>query len=360
MNTIFTSESVWFDRWDDFLKNELRGTHLQNSNWLNTYKSYGFNIELFVIYNEHNEIFGGFMAVIAKKSIFKFYIIPQGPIVKSNYEFTLENCFQEIYKRSKMLNCCYAQFSIPISNNALISRYVYMDSVRTQIPKLFRTGKKFNYIYSGYGMNWVDLSQFTDFQDYLNGLKSQVRRNIKLAFDRNDSTSHLSNSSTQEELKDIYNLVTMNAQQFKYSVREFKDLSACLLNFLKEDLAVFQRVYYRSEIVSSGFSLRNSDHLIYLFGGTKRIVPDIKAGYLIHACNIKTSIKEGKRGYNISMGGSQGVREFKQKFNSQEIYFEEPHYYCVHNAILFNIFQVLDKHLKKHKALISKFLKGIK
>src|SRR5690606_4163775 len=112
-----------------------------------------------------------------------------------------------------------------------------------------------------------------------------------------------------------------------------------------------------SDIVSSGFSFRNSNYLVYLFGGTKRMKPDTKAGYLIHASNIKMSIEQGMPGYNISMGGSEGVRDFKSKFGSEEIYFENPHYYGVHNIFLFNVFQVLDKQLKKHKGLISKYLK---
>ncbi len=188
-------------------------------------------------------------------------------------------------------------------------------------------------------------------------MKSQVRRNIKLAFKRNEHYEYLSNNSTFEELKAAYDLVTLNGEQFNYSTRSFKDLGPDLLILLKKDLGVFQKVISNSNIVSSGFSFQNYNYLTYLFGGTKRMSPDTKAGYLVHASNIKNSIEKGMPGYNISMGGSEGVRDFKLKFGSQEIYFEEPHYYCIHNRFLFKIFGVLEKQLKKHKNLISKLLK---
>ena len=357
MNAFFTTDKQWIEKWDDFLKHESRGTHLQNSNWLNTYKSYGFSVELFIMVDNDKQILGGFMAVIAKKAFFKFYIIPQGPIVKVSQDFNLETCFQQIYLRSKKLKCCYVQFSIPISNNLLIYKYVYSDVVREYIPKSFSSGKKFKYIYAGYGMNWIDLTEFKEFEAYLSNLKLQVRRNIKLAYNRNESVEYLSKNSTKEELKAIYNLVTLNAQQFNYVTRDFNELGSDLSSLLEKGLGVFQRITNNSEIVSSGFSYRNKDHLVYLFGGTIRMKPDTKAGYLIHASNIKTSIEKGLPGYNISMGGSDGVKDFKVKFGSQEIMFDEPHYYCIHNNLLFAIFQGLDKHLKKYKGLISKYLK---
>ncbi|PWI31520.1 hypothetical protein DI383_02295 [Flavobacteriaceae bacterium LYZ1037] len=357
MKFFFTTEQSWFDKWDEFLTKESRGTHLQHSVWLNSYKSYGFTTELFLLVEENNDIIGGFIAVIAKKAFFKFYIIPQGPIIKLSKEFYLKDCFEQIHIRSKHLKCCYAQFSIPISNNLLIKDYVYGENVREWIPEPFESGNKFKYIYSGYGMNWVDLSEFTDFDSYLKSLKSQVRRNIKLAYQRNDDCYYLSNKSTIDDLELLYELVLLNAKQFHYSVRSFKDVGNSLLNLLYKGQGVFQSISNNSEIVSTGFSIKHHNYLVYLFGGTKRMKPDTKSGYLIHASNIKMSIENGYPGYNISMGGSEGVRDFKRKFASEEIYFNKPHYFCVHNALVFNIFKSFEKILKKHKGVISKYLK---
>lgn len=357
MKSFFTTEQEWFNKWDAFLLLQDRGTHLQNSNWLNSYKSYGFTIELFLMLEESKEIIGGFIAVIAKKSIFKFYVIPQGPIVKQSKERYLKDAFNQIYLRSKLLKCSYAQFSIPISSHCLIRDFTYPNSVRSIIPKTFKQGKKFKYIYAGYGINWVDLTKFDDFNAYLSHLKPQVRRNIKLAFNRNDQVEYLSTGSSKEELEAIYKLVTNNAKQFNYSVRHFSDIGDDLLILLRKGLGVYQNISNNSQIVSTGFSIAHSKYLVYLFGGTKRMRPDTKSGYLVHSMNIKRSLEQGMSGYNISMGGSEGVREFKRKFESEEIYFEEPHYYCIHNAFLFNIFQSLENILKRHKGLIAKYLK---
>ena len=44
--------------------------------------------------------------------------------------------------------------------------------------------------------------------------------------------------------------------------------------------------------------------------------PDLKLGYLLHWELIKKSYELGYKGYNISMGGSKGVMEFKAKFDT--------------------------------------------
>lgn len=80
MELLFTKDNNWMQKWDDFLLQENRGSHLLYSDWLNSYASYGFDYEVLLVL-ENDKIVGGFGAVIAKSLFFKFYIIPHGPIL---------------------------------------------------------------------------------------------------------------------------------------------------------------------------------------------------------------------------------------------------------------------------------------
>ena len=74
MDFIITKEEFWLTKWNTFLKNENRGSHLVYSNWLQSYKSYGFDFEV-LLFIDNDIIIGGYGAVIAKSLFFKFYII---------------------------------------------------------------------------------------------------------------------------------------------------------------------------------------------------------------------------------------------------------------------------------------------
>ena len=62
-----------------------------------------------------------------------------------------------------------------------------------------------------------------------------------------------------------------------------------------------------------------SNHYTYLMGGTKKEKPELHTGYLLHYHIINQSILEKKVGYDISLGGSKGVINFKSKFNTYYI-----------------------------------------
>ena len=75
---------------------------------------------------------------------------------------------------------------------------------------------------------------------------------------------------------------------------------------------------------------------------------------------IKKSFEQGYNGYNISMGGSLGVQDFKSRFGAEQIFYENPHYHFVLNGFNFNLFEFFDRHLKPHKSRISKLLSSLK
>ena len=56
-------------------------------------------------------------------------------------------------------------------------------------------------------------------------------------------------------------------------------------------------------------------------------------GHFLQWEALKLSIEEQCIGYNISLGGSDGVVAFKNNFNAQEILFENSKYYKVINSL---------------------------
>ena len=75
---------------------------------------------------------------------------------------------------------------------------------------------------------------------------------------------------------------------------------------------------------------------------------------------IKKSFEYGFKGYNISMGGSSNVKEFKSKFNAQPIAFENPNYYKVLRPLHFKVYRLLAEKLGSYKSKISKMLSFLK
>ena len=95
MEIIFTKEQHWLDKWDEFVSFHHKGSHLILSDWLQSYNSYGFDFEIGICL-ENEEIIGGFGAVIAKVTFFKFYIVPLGPLVLDENRLVLDQLLKVI------------------------------------------------------------------------------------------------------------------------------------------------------------------------------------------------------------------------------------------------------------------------
>ncbi|WP_223033951.1 lipid II:glycine glycyltransferase FemX [Hanstruepera marina] len=356
MTHFFTTDPVWFSKWDEYISKEPRGNHLVLTDWLASYKSYGFDFEL-CVFLDGDTIVGGYGAVIAKAMWFKFYIIPHGPICTKGYEYLLSDCLKYLKKRAKKLKCCYVQFSMPLSSIQVISSHVLSPNV-LEIPKGdFNKGKLFNYIYCSYGINWVDFKECKSPEELLNQISAKTRRNIRLAHRLGVDMLMV---EQEQDIKEGYKLVEDKAQQGKYALRDFDDLKNQLLALISKDKAHFMLLKHDSEIKGASFSVRAGNYFTNIFGGTKIGKPDVKAGYALHWQWIVKSFEMGFKGYNISMGGSKGVREFKAHLGAQEIFYDNPHHYSILNPIMFKVYVRCAKLLKGNKAIIAGILKRFK
>jgi lipid II:glycine glycyltransferase (peptidoglycan interpeptide bridge formation enzyme) len=356
MELLYTKEVKWLDEWDNYLIENDLGSHLLYSNWLKSYTTYGFAYEILILKNK-DKIIGGFGAVIAKSLFFKFYIVPHGPIVSLGYEKELDKIIASLKDRAKKLNCCYVQYSLPLSNDTLIEKQTYSHEVLKSINNLGKKGNLFKYVYSSYGINWVDFNTNNNADELLLQLSSQVRRNINLSYKNN---AIIEFASTEKECRSAYLLIEENAKEGGYAVRSFNDFKDTILEMVAKKSAFLMTAKVGNEIKGCAFFVKSGNHFTYISGGTKKEKPDMKIGYLLHWEIIKKSFQSGFSGYNISMGGSKGVVEFKAKFNTKALLFEAPHYHVILSPLLFKIYLILNSIFVKNKKTVSVLLKRFK
>jgi lipid II:glycine glycyltransferase (peptidoglycan interpeptide bridge formation enzyme) len=351
MRIFFTKETKWQNKWDEFLVNNPKGCHLILSDWIKSYVSYGFDYELGLVL-ENGKIIGGFGAVIPKFLFFKFYIIPYGLVYDSQYEEHFKTHISDIEKRAKHLGCCYLQLSVPISSNDLISKHVYKPQDVTFLNDQFKKGKLFKYVYSAYGLNWVGLKNANE-EVLLNSFKPNTRRDIRAGLRKHDNYKLLTEES---DIKFAYILCEKNAKEQGYALRSWNDFNGTVLELINKGIAHFIGVFNDGDQKGAIFIVKSGGFYTYIFGGTKREHPNLLSGYVLQWEALKMSLDKDFVGYNISMGGSKGVQEFKSKFNAEKIPFENPHYHKILNKFWFACYIKTEKNIKPFKKQISKVL----
>lgn len=351
MRIFYAKDKYWIDRWDQFIINNKCGSHLILSNWLESYKTYGFDYEI-IICLENEQIIGGFGAVIAKVAFFKFYIISYGPVISKGNEDKLNSILEFAEQSARKRNCCYMEVAIPfnldfIDNQHLIERKT--DSVLFRDVSL---GNKFKYIYSSNGLNWIDLTH-GDLEVFLMGLATKARRNIRASERKELICKKITN---YEEVRQVYKLFEENAVRGNYSIRDWKSFGISLQKMINKNKAIILGAYKDNNLKGAILLIESGKYYTFIMGGTKKENPDVRAGQFLQLQAIKLSIQNRFDGYNISLGGSKGVIDFKNEFNPQVISFENSKYHWIIKPMYFNFFLIVEKYMKPHKKMISKTL----
>ena len=357
MKFIFTKEKEWLKKWDNYVNKHPKGSHLIYSDWLKSYQSYGFDFEIAILL-DNNKIVGGCGVVIPKFLSFKFYIIPHGPIYSEGYENYFKEHILEIKSHAKQLGCCYMQLSFPMSLNKKVDNNTYDAFFAKTLSELnLKPGKLFKYVYSSYGLNWVDLKNYKKADDFLEKLTPKVRRNIRIPYNKSATAHFLTETN---DIEKAYEVIVENALQGGYSVRSFSEFKGTINQLISKKQAYFIICKVDGHIKAAAFFVETSGYITNIMGGVSREKPDIKLGYMLQWEIIKKSIELGYSGYNISMGGSKGVQEFKSKFGSESIFYENPHFYLVLKPFYFKLFKLFDTKLKPYKHQVSRLLSRLK
>jgi hypothetical protein len=349
MEIIYTKDKDWIDKWDTFIINNDKGSHLMLSDWIKSYQSYGFDYEFCIgIYNDI--IIGGYGVVIAKALVFKFFIVPYGPIVTKGYEGQFNQLIATVPERAKYHKSCYCHITLPFSQVSNARIY----NVLPELSALnnAKEGHLFKYVYSSSGLNWIDLKGFDD-ESKIMTLKSAVRRNIRNSY-RKGLILELMDSNVKLEVG--YRLFIENSRLANYSIREWYDIKESIFALQEKGLLKMLGAYKNGELKGAILLVKSGNYFTYILGGSKKEVPDLRTGDFLQWEAVKLSFAYGFDGYNISLGGSKGVIEFKNSFNTEQIEFENSKFHWILKPSFFNMFLLFEKHLKPHKKKISMIL----
>jgi hypothetical protein len=75
-----TESLTEWEQWDHFGSNSKRGIYLQLSDWLRSYRAYGFEEILIIAKDSSGQILGGMGVFLAKAGLLKILVTPYGPI----------------------------------------------------------------------------------------------------------------------------------------------------------------------------------------------------------------------------------------------------------------------------------------
>lgn len=349
MEIIYTKDPAWLDKWDDFVQTNDTGSHLVLSDWVSSYRSYGFDAE-YGLCLDNGDIAGGFAAIIAKVAFFKFYIVPYGPIVSNGSTELLHKLTLLVPERAKHFGAAYAHVALPIG------RHENCHFIPQQLAVQAAEGHHFPYVYSSNGLNWIDLKNATE-DSLLERFKSSTRRDIRAAMRKEMEVVFL---ETDAQVKTGYDLCLANAASNGYVLRDWASFGTTLLSLVGKGTAKFIGVYKDNDLKGAILLVKAGNFYTYILGGTKKEKPDLLPGHLLQWEAIRLSLREGLDGYNISLGGSEGVMAFKDSFATEHLLFEQSRYHWVLRPTLFRSYRFFDKRMKPYKKTIARWLSILK
>lgn len=345
----FLTAATEIDAWDDFVENHPQGSHLIYSDWLQSYHAYGFRTEI-AVSKADDVIQGGFGAVIATVLGFRFYIIPYGPIGTS--PDVLRECLHAAEARATAVGACMIQFTIPMGDPRCRPMFPLQDQL---IPNDFRSGNAFKYVYSSPGFNWIDLAQHQTIESLIESFPSaSFRRDVRSGMRKNEQFSF---AVTPEEVAVAYALCQENADENGYQIRSWDAIGTVLLSLIRKDRLKLITTSSAGQLKGAGLFLKAGGYYTFVMGGTKKEKPTRHTGHFLQIKALEMAFHQGMDGYNISLGGSEGVRAFKGSFGTVAYPFERGTYHKVLRPVQFKIFRFADVRMKPYKSSIAKVLK---
>jgi len=350
---LVTTDKSWLKKWDDFVAREPKASHLMLSSWNASFASYGFGHEA-VILHEAGAIVGGYMAVVARFSVFRFYIVPFGPVTSEGFESGLNRLVASVRENAMARGCCYAHVAIPFSETE--TRHAFNRLPPISALESASEGHRFKYVYSSNGLNWIDLG-FSDEESLLQHFGMVTRRNIRSALRKGLEVKLL---NRPEEIEAGYALCLENARENGYSLRDWPSFKNTLLDMIGEGSATFIAATKDGELKGAVLLVAAGNYNTYILGGSKKEKPDLLAGHFLQWQAILHTYRAGMDGYNISLGGSPGVMALKNAYADSQILFTRSKYHWVLRPLHFRFYLFMAEKLGRHKKLISVILSKLK
>jgi lipid II:glycine glycyltransferase (peptidoglycan interpeptide bridge formation enzyme) len=350
MEILITKDPGWLAKWDAFAMREPKCSHLMLATWNESFRSYGFDYEV-VLAVAGGDIIGGFAGVIAKAAVFRFYVVPFGPVTSGERVELLGRLIDEVQIRARHHNCCYAHVTLPVSAEPSPHTYSKLPSI--EALQSAGEGHRFKHVYSSNGLNWVD-TDFPDEDALLQHFGPVTRRNIRASLRKGMTLVFL---TTGAEIKAGYDLCLENARANGYALRDWDSFGNTLLKMVAEGSACFLAAVKDGDMKGAILLARGGHYNTYVLGGSKKERPDLLAGHFLQWHAIRHTWHSGLGGYNISLGGSPGVTALKNQYADRQIFFEKSKYHWVLRPFYFKLYRFAEGRLSRNKKLVSRMLK---
>lgn len=298
-----------WEQWDLFLKNRIDASFLGYSTWLETYHILPFLVkkEGFVAVM-NGQIIGGITGV--KFGFFKasIFISPAG--------FVFMESVSDLQKKELIENAVKSFFSNYLK--VQLSSIFELSSLHENLKE----GKKIKYLYLNPGQNIINLK--SSINEQLLYFKSKLRRDINASLRKGLEIKVI---TQKEELPIVYELFKHNALSAGYSVRNYRYLKKPWEKGLKDKKFIFFLALKDGIPKGALWLIDCGKKLHYVMGGSKKEKPDLLIGYFLQYHAITLSIDLGYSSYNISLGGSEGVKKFKSDFEPIESFVSKNYFY---------------------------------
>lgn len=307
---IFRKITDW-KKWNHFVQNNEGSSFLNYSFWLDTYGVFPFLIKKigFEIIDNYN-IVGGISGIQIGFWKFAYIVFPSGPLFNSEISEVEKVSFFKWFFEHKSMNSKKIQFATELN----------LDLYYKNLNK----GKSIKLVYLNSGNNLILMKDSE--QQQLIEFKTKVRRDINVSLRKGLDLVKVVNTT---DLKKVYDLFKQNSLDAGYKIRPYWFYKKSWIKSLSDGQSIFFMAMKDSQVKGAIWLIDCGKRLHYVMGGTIKEKPDLYVGYFLQWHAIKLSISKQYLTYNISVGGSQGVRQFKSDFGSTE--FNPNKYYYIKN-----------------------------
>lgn len=300
--------------WDDLVLASPRGSYCQLTSWLASMGAYGFDFEVLVARSDRGEVIGGLASYRYATGPVRLLSSPLGPLVTEGHEDVAPALVDAFVERARARRCLFAQLQVPASASGRTRRLLDERDVPLIAPwtegLLFRTGNVPNQLLT------VDLlaeggeGPASD-DELLSRFRSRARRDVRSSL-RSDLT--IERPTDEEGIRLAFSLIEENGIEHGYATRSWSDLGPTIVAQVADGEAVIHLARQGDRPVAAHYGVIAGRRLTYMMGGTRRVVPDPRAGHFIHWHAMAHARALGLEGYDLTTYGNTGVRRFKEGF----------------------------------------------
>jgi hypothetical protein len=193
--------------------------------------------------------------------------------------------------------------------------------------------------------------------------KEQIKKELdKKSQEKHDNNEKLMSRIQEliQEKQDLEEQLLVKSQTIEEEKKIKEEIQETLVQLNRKGFIKMLAAFKEDELKGAILLVKGGNYYTYILGGSKKEVPDLRTGDFLQWEAIKLAILEGLDGYNISLGGSKGVVEFKNSFNTEQLHYDNGQYHWVLKPLYFKLYLFFEKKLKPHKKTISKVLSKLK